>query len=251
MTFDPRSSGSRPFDGFAGSLALDQLAQGEFVLVLELPCIEMAGLLAQDVAGKVDHLLGNARAGNPLEEVLFVAHFVVVAQRGAQQSLAPGLDGQDVLPVREHDARKGDAALVLHRVADDGERFLSALGVGYDVVRPLVVALVDFLFGNELVDIDGVRALDLDRIELLRLDFHVLAAGQLIAAALVVLVDDTACFLVDHLLAQAIAGLAVDLVETGLLGLARSRIEGDRAGHQRELEIPFPVCARGRHDDLP
>ena len=42
-----------------------------------------------------------------------------------------------------------------------------------------------------------------------------LAAGQLIAAALVVLVDDTACFLVHHLLAQAVAGLAVDLVEAG------------------------------------
>ena len=130
-------------------------------------------------------------------------------------ALAPRLDRQDVLPVREHDARKGDAALVLHRVADDGERFLAALGVGYDVVRPLVVTLVDFLFGNELVDIDGVGALDLDRIELLRLDLDVLAAGELIAAALVVLVDDTACFLVDHLLAQAVAGLAVDLVEIG------------------------------------
>lgn len=43
----------------------------------------------------------------------------------------------------------------------------------------------------------------------------------------------------DHLLAQAVAGLAVDLVETGLLGLARSRAKGDRAGHQREFEIPF------------
>ena len=98
-----------------------------------------------------------------------------------------GSIGQDVLAVGEHDAGQRDAALVLHGIADDGERLLAALAVRHDVVGPLVVALVDFLFGHELVDVDGVRALDLDRFELLGLDLDVLAAGQLIAAALVVL----------------------------------------------------------------
>ena len=43
-----------------------------------------------------------------------------------------------------------DAALVLHGVADDGERLLAALAVRRDVIGPLVVALVDLLLGTNL-----------------------------------------------------------------------------------------------------
>ena len=146
--------------------------------------------------------------------------------------------------VGEDDAGQRHAALVLHGVADDGECLLAALAVRHDVVGPLVVALVDLFFGHELVDVDGVRALELDGVDLLGLDLDVLALGQLVAPALVVLVDDPPGLFVDHLLAQAVAGLAVDLVEAGLLGLAGGRIERDRAGHERELEVAFPVCAR-------
>ena len=42
-----------------------------------------------------------------------------------------------------------------------------------------------------------------------------------------------------------IAGIAVDLMEVGFLGLAGGRIERDRAGHERGLEIALPVSAAG------
>jgi hypothetical protein len=58
-----------------------------------------------------------------------------------------------------------------------------------------------------------VGALDLDRVELLVLDDQVLALGDLVAAALVLGGDRLAGFLVDELLAQAIAGRLVDLAE--------------------------------------
>ena len=96
----------RRLDGLAGGLALDELAQRELVLVLELRGVEAAGLPIEDVAGKLDHLLGDARARDALEDLLLVADLVVVAQRGAEHALAPGLDGQDVLAVGEHDARQ-------------------------------------------------------------------------------------------------------------------------------------------------
>jgi hypothetical protein len=89
-----------------------------------------------------------------------------------------------MLAVREHDAGERDLALVLHGVADYGEGFLSALAFGDDVVRALIVALVDVFLGDELVDVDRVRALDLDRLKLLGLDLDILAARQLVAAAL-------------------------------------------------------------------
>ena len=121
---------------------------------------------------------------------------------------------------------------------------LAALAVRHDVVGPLVVALVDLLLGHELVDVDGVGVLELDGVDLLGLDLDEFALGQLIAPALVVLVDDPPGLFVDHLLAQAVAGLLVDLVEPGLVRLAGGRIERHRTGDEGELEIAFPVRAR-------
>jgi hypothetical protein len=85
----------------------------------------------------------------------------------------------------------------------------------------------------------------------LRLDLDILAVAELVAAPLVVLVDDAARLLVCHLLAQAVAGLAVDLVEARLLELGRGRVERQRAGHERELEITFSVRAAGGHVRTP
>jgi hypothetical protein len=42
------------------------------------------------------------------------------------------------------------------------------------------------------------------------------------------------------------AGLLVDLVKVGFLGLKRRRKELDRTGDQRELQITFPIGA-GSH----
>ena len=44
----------------------------------------------------------------------------------------------------------------------DGESLFAALAVRNDVIGPLIVALVDVLLRHELVDVDRVRALDLD-----------------------------------------------------------------------------------------
>jgi hypothetical protein len=122
-----------------------------------------------------------------------------------------------MLAVGEHDAGQCDAALVLHGVADDREGLFAGLAIWHDVVGTLVVALVDLVLGHELVDLDHVRVLELDGVNLLGLDLHVLALGYFVAAALVVRVHRAAGFLIDHLLAQPVAGLAVDLMEPGLL----------------------------------
>ena len=101
----------------------------------------------------------------------------------------------------------------------DGEGFLATLVFRYDVVRALVIALVDVFLGHEFVNVYGVRAFDLDGLELLWLDLDILAVAELIAATFVLLVDDAAGLFVHHLLAQAVPGLAVDLVEASLFGL--------------------------------
>ena len=133
----------RRLDGLAGCLALDQLSQRELVLVLELRGVEAARLFVEDMACELNHLLRDARTWYAFEDLAFIAHFLVIAQRGAEHPLASGLDGKNMLAVRERDARERDPALVHHGVPDDGKCLLAALAVRYDVVRPLVVALVD------------------------------------------------------------------------------------------------------------
>ena len=84
-------------------------------------------------------------------------------------------------------------------------------------------------------------ALDLDRFQLLGLDLDVFALAEFVAAALVSLSTTLAGLFVHHLLAQPVAGLAVDLVKMRFLGLAGGGIERDGTGHQRQLEITLPI----------
>ena len=111
------------------------------------------------------------------------------------------------------------------------------------------IALVDLLARYKTLDIDGVVAFDLDRLELFRLDLDIFALAQLVAASLLVALDDVAGFGIDHLLLQPVAGFAVDQVKPGLLGRGRGGIEHDRAGDERQFQRPFPVGAGG-HSNL-
>ena len=81
--------------------------------------------------------------------------------------------------------RERHPALVLHGIADNGERLLAGLAVRHDVIGAVEVALVDLIDGHELVDVERVRALDLDGLDLLGLDLDVLALGDFVAATLV------------------------------------------------------------------
>ena len=101
---------------------------------------------------------------------------------------------------------------------------------------------------HKTVDVDGVVALDLDRLQLFLFDLDILALLQLIAAALLVAFDDIAGLGIDHLLLQPVAGLLVDHVEAGLLDRGRGRIQRHRAGHQGQFERAFPVGARGHYN---
>ena len=125
---------------------------------------------------------------------------------------------------------------------------MAGLAVGRDVIGMVEIALVDLVPRHEAVDVDGVVALDLDRLQLLRLDLDIFALPQLIAAALLVALDDVAGLGVDHLLLQPVAGLLVDHVEAGLFGRRRRRIERDRAGHERKLQGAFPIGAGGHYN---
>src|SRR3954454_17599730 len=236
--------GLRQLDLFAAGLALHQGLQRVLVVVLELAGIEMGGLGLEDMAGELNHVLGDLRALDVVEELVLVAQFVREAQRGAEQALAERLDRDDVLAIGEYDLGERDAILVLHGVADHGESIDRGLAVGRDIVGMVEIALVDLVARHETLDVDGVVALDLDRFELLRLDLDIFALTQLVAASLLVALDDVAGLSVDHLLLQPVAGLAVDHVKPRLLGRGGRRIKHDGATDQRELQRSLPIGAR-------
>jgi hypothetical protein len=77
-------------------------------------------------------------------------------------------------------------------VTDDGKGILSDLTVRRDVVRRIDIALVDLALRNELVDVDGARAFNLNGLELLVLDKEILAFADLLASRNVLPWDDVA-----------------------------------------------------------
>jgi hypothetical protein len=239
----------RRLDCLASGLAFDELAQCQLILVLELSRIEVASFGVKDMRRETDHLLCHAVGVNALEELFLVTHFIIETKGGSEHPLAPGFDGKNVLSVGEDDPCQRHAAFVLHGVADNAVGFLAALAIRHYVIRPLVVTLVDFLFGHELVDFDGVRVLVLDGLDLLSLDFDEFALSQLVTPPFVRLFHYPARFFVHHLLAKAVTRPPIDLVEASLLRLTGGRIEGNRADDEGELEIAFPIRTRW-HDAL-
>src|SRR6202035_1246258 len=104
-------------------------------------------------------------------------------------------------------------------------RVLPARIVGGNVIGRIEEALVDLRTGHKAVDVDRVRARDLDRLQFVVLDEQILGFADLVAAGLLVSLDDFTGFLVNELLAQPVAGLAVDLAERDPLRRGARRMD--------------------------
>src|SRR6516164_11864545 len=114
-----------------------------------------------------------------------------------------------------------------------------------DVIKRVKEALVDLGPRHEAVDLDGMGALDLDRLEFRVLYDEVLALGYFVAAAFVFRGDRLAGLFINELLAQPVASRLVDLPEGDALGRRAGRMQRNRTGDQRQLEIAFPVRMHG------
>jgi hypothetical protein len=77
-------------------------------------------------------------------------------------------------------------------------------------------------------------ALYLNRFQFILIDLDVLALAELIAAPFMRGIDGAARLLVDHLLAQPVPGLRVDLVKVRFLALRSRRKQLYRASHERQ-----------------
>src|SRR5437660_9868205 len=92
------------------------------------------------------------------------------------------IDGADFGP---HQPSERHHALAAHGLAKDGKGLLADRLAGSDIIRRVEEALVDLRARHKAVDLNGVSALDLNRVQLRILEDEVLALGDLVAAAFV------------------------------------------------------------------
>jgi hypothetical protein len=91
-----------------------------------------------------------------------------------------------------------------------------------------------------MLDVDDLRRFELHRLEVFPVEDDVLVLCDLEALHEVGTRDFVAGTGVDGLHANAIVGRRIDEVEAYRLGLAYGRIERDRAGDERQAQVPLP-----------
>src|SRR3954471_934458 len=228
-------------DLLAGRLALDQRE--------DLLAIGVAVLAGLPLAGeRLDELLGDRQLavvdldlvrGIELVDALGIDDLVGEDHRGHPEDVAlHGADRDEVLLLADHDLGDRDLAALAHRLEQQPVR-LRATGPGREVVRVVVHDRVDVREVDEVLDLDGLRLLRIERLELARLDDHVAVRPDLEALDDVLVRDLVARRGVDALLLDAHARGPVELVKPD--GFARHRaIELHRHGHQPEADGAGP-----------
>ena len=93
----------RPFDRLAFLLLLEQLLERILVLVFKFARLKVPRLRFHDMRAELEHILGDLLIGNVVEIIGFLPYLIRISQRDAEQSLAAGFKGNDVLARREHD----------------------------------------------------------------------------------------------------------------------------------------------------
>ena len=178
---------------------------------------------------------------------------VGVAHRLDAERAVERPDRDEALLAAHHDAPDRDLVERLHRVDEQRVRLLAAL-VGHEVVGLLEVERVDVVEVDELLDLDLVAPLRAQRLDLARLDDHVLALRDLEAVHDLVGGHLVAGLVGDLAVADARAGPLLELVEAHVFALRRAdelhghldeseadRPGPDRAGHR----VPFYVWRAG------
>ena len=166
-----------------------------------------------------------------------------------------GGDGDDVLAAGEGDAGEGDFLGVDKRLTDGEEGFGLGVVFGDDEVGLLEEGGVDGREIDELGDVHSALGGDAEVGELVGLDGDILAVGVLVAFDDVGFFDGLGGFVGvaldsgggDVLVADALAGAAVDEVEVDVAGGLGGDEEFYAEGDQGDLDFTAPI--RTGHGD--
>jgi hypothetical protein len=124
---------------------------------------------------------------------------------------------------RAHNSAESHHVLAAHGLADNRKGVLANLIRRDDVVGPIVVPLVDLRVRHKRINVDGVRTLNPDCLQLFVFDLDKFVLPDRVASALVLSIDRLAGLRVDELLLRR---LPVFL----LIWRKETRSEADAAG---------------------
>jgi hypothetical protein len=164
-------------------------------------------------------------------------------------AFAARLHRDHVLAAGEHHAADRHHLHLFDDVADHHKGVLSSLAIRRDVIRTDVVEVVDFRLRDEFVDLDGLGALERNRGKFILVDLDVMTFLDLVALDDLVRRDFLAGPFIDLAIANAIARLAIELIEADLVAICRRRENLYGTGHQRKTQEALPIGTRG-HDKL-
>src|SRR5690606_6320350 len=131
-------------------------------LELEFVCRE----LIHELLGQVDLLLLQLGRVGKYVELVDVSDLVAVVEGGEQKPGSMRLDGGHVLPLAHHETADGHLARILEDFSEEEVGSLRLLGRSTEV-EPVVVERLDLTHVDELDDLDPIRFLRSDAVELL------------------------------------------------------------------------------------
>jgi hypothetical protein len=108
------------------------------------------------------------------------------------------------------------------------------------MVGRIPIQAIDRGSRHELLDVDDACRFELHRVQLVLVEQHVFAFGDLKALYKVAAGDFLARARIEGLHADTVVGLGVDQVESDGLGLGRGRPQRDRTGNERQAQMPLP-----------
>jgi hypothetical protein len=197
------------------------------------------------VSCEFEHVLRDLHVLDVIEIFFWIANFVRVAQQRPHQTLVERFQRDDVLPIGQHHATDGDLVHLADRLTDHGVGIVTDLAIRSEIVGTDHEARVDLAAVDELVDLDRPGRFQGDVLEFVLRHFDEGVRVDLVALD-DVLVGDLLAGVGVHLgILDAVAGLAVELIERDLLGLRCGRVERDRTIDERKAKEAFPVCAGG------
>src|SRR5262245_59893167 len=207
----------------------------------------VVGQAVDELAGQVELARPDLRR-LPAVDLAEVAHLVGEVHGVEHEAALRRPDEHEALLAAHDELRERDAPLLFHRVSEEPIRLVAAL-VRPEEIRPLEVDRIDRLERHELGDVDHLRGVALELLQLVVGDPHILVLRELVAAHERRAIHDLVVHRAEGLLLDARAALGVQHVE----GDARRRgggvhPDGDRDQSERDRARADRVRRHGLHD---
>jgi len=199
-------------DFLALHLEVHEIEHALPVVILVLVRLELVARELLDQPLRQAHLAFLERGRFALADLAEIPHLVGEVHRVQHQPALRWAHEDEALFPAHDILGEGDALHLRHRVGQEPVRLLAAL-VGAQVVRLLEVDRVHGGERHELGDVDDLGGLALERLDLLVREADVLVLGELVPLHDLAPVHHLVVHRAEHLLAEAVAALGVELVE--------------------------------------